>query len=365
SLWQGDPHQARWRLRLDQEPLLGRPPSSVRVSRPARRGWRSGAAPTRRVRPPPTSMALTLLVLMLSLVGSASGSGRLGACRSIAVTQAAVSFPHVRSVRAAVAHAAPCDWILVARGVYPGPLTIRIPHLHLRGLDRNRVIVDGAHQVGNGITIEADGVSVEDLTVRNFDRRTANDDATGTQVRWDDVDGWWGRYLTAYDTGLLGGYGLWAARSRDGGLDHVYASGFDDSGLYVGACRDCRAVVEHALAERNQVGLAATNASGHFLVQHSIFRDNAVGASFNSSGSDPPPPQFGSCTAGRNRSPAPTLTTTRLARCTIFRDNQVVDNDSLDVPTNTAGVRPGAGIGIDLRELRRSDRRQRPRRQPQ
>src|SRR5439155_1199316 len=84
---------------------------------------------------------------------------------------------------------------------------------------------------------------------------------------------------------------------------------------------------------------AATNASGHFLVQHSIFRDNAVGASFNSSGSDPPPPQFGSCTAGRNRSPAPTLTTTRLARCTIFRDNQVVDNDSLDVPTNTAGVR--------------------------
>ena len=292
--------------------------------------------------------AVVVLVLSLSLLGSASNSSSLRACRAIAVTRAAVSFPHLRSLQAAVTQARPCDWILVAPGVYPGPVTIRSPELHLRGLDRNRVIVDGAHRVGNGITIEADDVSVENLTVRNFDRRTANEDATGTQVRWDGVDGWWGRYLTAYDSGLLGGYGLWASRSRDGGLDHVYASGFDDSGLYVGACRDCRAVVEHALAEHNLVGLAATNASGHFLVEHSLFRDNAVGASFNSSLSDPPPPQLGACSAGQNRSPAPTLTTTRLARCTIFRDNQLLHNDALAVPSNTASFRPGSGIGVDL-----------------
>src|SRR5207253_10778799 len=51
---------------------------------------------------------------------------------------------------------------------------------------------------------------------------------------------------------------------------------------------------------------------------------------------------------GRNRSPAPLLATARLARCTIFRLNTVLDNNALDVPSNTASVRPGAGIGVEL-----------------
>jgi len=292
--------------------------------------------------------ALVVLVLLLPLAGSAGGGGSVRGCRAIAVTRRAVSFLHVRSLQVAVDQARPCDWILVAPGVYRGPVTIRTGDLHVRGLDRDRVVLDGDHKVGNGITVEANDVWVENLTVRNFDRRSRNDDATGTQVRWRGVHGWWGRYLTVYDTGLLGGYGLWAARSFGGGLNHVYASGFDDSGLYVGACRDCRTLVADAVAERNMVGLAATNASGHFQVERSLFRWNAVGASFNSSLSDPPPPQLGTCDAGRNRSPAPVLATTRLARCTVFRDNRVLDNNGLDVPSNTAAVRPGAGIGVDL-----------------
>jgi hypothetical protein len=290
--------------------------------------------------------SVTVLALLLALAGSASGRSGAPACSAIAVTRQAVPFPHVRSLRAAIARARPCDWILVAPGVYRGAATIRVPDLHVRGLDRNRVILDGGHRVGNGITIEADDVWVENLTVRDFDRRSRNDDATGTQVAWRGVHGWWGRYLTAYDTGLLGGYGLWAARSQGGAFDH--ASGFDDSGLYVGACHDCRALVEHAVAEHDLVGLAATNASGHFRVEDSLFRRNAVGVSFNSSQSDSPPPQLGTCDAGANRSPAPVLATTRLARCTVFRDNRVLDNNALDVPANTASVRPGAGIGLAL-----------------
>src|SRR4029077_1247682 len=136
--------------------------------------------------------------------------------------------------------------ILVAPGVYRGAIAIRTPDLHVRGLDRNRVVIDGGHRAGNGITIEADGVSIENLTVRNFDRRSVNDDTTGNQVMWRGVRGWSARYLTTYDTGLRGGYGVWVSRSRGGVIDHVYASGFSDSGLYVGACRDCRAVVEHS-----------------------------------------------------------------------------------------------------------------------
>ena len=292
--------------------------------------------------------AFVAFVLSLPLACSASGQAGTRACQTIAVTRDAVSYPHVRSPQAALVQARPCDWILVAPGVYPGPVTIRTSDLHLRGLDRNRVVIDGGHRVGNGIAVEADQVWVENLTVRNFDRRSPNDDRGGTQVRWRGVRGWWGRYLTAYDTGLFGGYGLWASGSVGGGLDHVYASGFDDSGLYVGACGDCHARVEQAIAERNPIGLAATNASGHLLVEHSLFRANEVGVSFNSSQSDPPPPQLGTCDAGANRSPAPLVRTTRLARCTVFRENRVLDNNASDVPTNTASVRPGTGIGIDL-----------------
>jgi len=291
---------------------------------------------------------LLVLVVLLLLTGVMGGKSAPRGCRTIAVSESAVPFGHVRSLQAAVAEARPCDWILIAPGVYPGPVTIRTPALHLRGLDRNRVVVDGGHAVGNGITVEADGVSVENLTVRNFDRRSPKDDAAGTQVAWRGVRGWAGRYLTAYDDGLFGGYGLWASGSVGGGLDHVYASGFDDSGLYVGACRDCRALVEHATAERSLVGLDATNASGHLLVERSLFRENAVGVSFNSSLSDPPPPQLGTCDAGANRVLAPALTTTRLARCTIFRENRVLANNAFDVPANTASVRPGAGIGVEL-----------------
>jgi hypothetical protein len=291
---------------------------------------------------------LVLLGLLLTSAGSASGRVPVPDCRTIAVSQGAVPYAHVRSIQTAVDRARPCDWVLIARGVYHGAITIRTADLHLRGLDRNHVIVEGGHEVGNGITVEANGVSIENLTVRNFDRRSVNDDSTGNQVLWRSVRNWFGRYLTTYDTGLLGGYGLWASRSRYGVLDHVYASGFSDSGFYVGACGDCRAVIEHSLAERNLIGFAATNASGHLVVESSTFRFNAVGASFNSSESDPPPPQLGTCAAGANRSPTPMLTTTRLARCTVFRNNDVVDNNALGVPSDTAAVRPGSGIGLDL-----------------
>jgi len=252
------------------------------------------------------------------------------------------------SIQAAVERARPCYWVVVAPGVYPGPVRITTPDLRLVGLNRDTVVVDGGHRDGNGITVEADGVSVENLTVRNFDRRFRNDDRSGNQVLWWGGEGWQGRYLTVCDSGLRGGYGIWVGRSRDGVLNHVAASGFADSGLYVGGCRDCRALIEHSLTERNLVGLAATNASGHFVVESSLFEGNAVGVSLNSSLSDPPPPQLGTCDAARNRSAAPTLAFTRLARCTILRDDRVTENNSLDVPAETSSVRPGAGIGIDL-----------------
>ncbi len=119
-----------------------------------------------------------------------------------------------------------------------------------------------------------------------------------------------------------------------GRWDHVYASGFNDSGIYLGACRDCRAVIQHALVERNALGYSGTNSSGHVIVQDSVFRLNSVGVSPNSLPGDPPPPQLGTCDAGQNTGPTPTIASAGVAHCTIFRRNVIVDNNDLSTPAN-------------------------------
>jgi hypothetical protein len=157
--------------------------------------------------------ALALAVLLLA---SASASARV-----LIVTQRHVSYPHFTTIQSAVNSARAGDWILIDRGVYVGPVSISTPRLHLRGINRNGVIVDGRHHAGNGITITSSGVWVENLTVRNFDRRKREDSLNGNEVWWKGagpkgsrigIHGWWGQYVTAYDTGLLGGYGLFGRR---------------------------------------------------------------------------------------------------------------------------------------------------------
>jgi hypothetical protein len=227
------------------------------------------------------------------------------------VTQRHVGYPHFTSIQGAVRAARKGDWILIDRGHYRGSVVIKKDRLHLRGLDRNRVVLDGRHRKNvNGIEVrKADGVSIENLTVRNFDRR-GKDGENGNAIWWNGGDGsgrigmhgWYGRYLTAYDTGVTGGYGLFASNAVRGWWKHVYASGFDDSGLYIGACRDCRALVQDALAERNALGYSGTNSGGHLVVEHSVFRHNAFGVAPNSlNNDDQPPPQDGACNASANR----------------------------------------------------------------
>src|SRR5215470_10540192 len=167
------------------------------------------------------------------------------------------------SIQDAVDAARPGDWILIAPGDYheqadhraAGPATepgagvmIRTPSIHLRGLDRNGVIVDGTkpgsapcdaamsaqdfgpldadgNPVGrNGIEVfEVDGVSIENLTVCNF-MRTGNG---GNEIWFNGGDGtgtinigpYHGAYLTATST-YFGGpdqprgeYGIFVSNS--------------------------------------------------------------------------------------------------------------------------------------------------------
>jgi hypothetical protein len=254
----------------------------------------------------------------LSLLAAASALARVEV-----VTKRTVSYPHFRTIQAAVNAARAGDWILIDRGVYRESVRITKDRLHLRGLDRNRVILDGRHRRNvDGIEVfKADGVWIENLTVRNFDRARGRqgDGDNGNEIWWNGGDGsgrigmhgWYGQYLTAYDTGLHGGYGLFTSNAVGGWWKHVYASGFNDSGLYIGACRECRGL-------------------------NSLAND------------DPPPPQDGACNSGANRSKTPTFASTQIARCTVFRNNQIVNNDNLTSPAQGDPLNAPWGIGVEM-----------------
>jgi hypothetical protein len=68
----------------------------------------------------------------------------------------------------------------------------------------------------------------------------------------------------------------------------------------------------------------------------------------NSTLSDLPPPQLGTWDAGTNRRATPTIASTTMARCTVFRENRIVANNNPAAPANTSSFRPGSGIGIAL-----------------
>ena len=78
------------------------------------------------------------------------------------------------------------------------------------------------------------------------------------------------------DPASQGSYGLFVSNSVHGEWDHVYAFGFSDSGLYVGACPDCYGTVCARSRQNNQMGYSGTNVGGHLIVQDSVFRHNGV-----------------------------------------------------------------------------------------
>jgi hypothetical protein len=306
-----------------------------------------------------TRVVATLILTVGVSVGCVTLTAAASAAtpKTLVVTQRHAPYRHYATIQSAVDAAHPGDWILIDRGVYAGSVVITKRGLHLRGIDRNAVVIDGKHAPRtNGIEVrKADNVHIDNLTVRDFDRQTINGPA-GNQIWWNGGDGsgrigargWWGSYLTAYDTGVLGGYGLFASNSVNGSWKHVYASGFADSGLYVGACRDCHAKIDHATAENNALGYSGTNAGGHLVVSNSTFRSNSVGIAPSSLAHDDlPPPQDGACGSGANRSPLPTFRSTHIRHCTIFRDNRVLDNNNLSTPTDAATSVAPWGVGLE------------------
>ncbi len=297
-----------------------------------------------------------------------------------------------RSIQAAVDAARPGDWILVAPGDWktksfrapkgarstPAGILITTPRLHLRGMNRNTVVVDGtkpgsakcsrakaAQNLGpkkaktavglNGIMVyKADHVSVENLSACNFLNGSGGNAGNGNEIWWNGgadsgkVGGWgfYGSYLTTTSTFYRGeataaAYGIFSSNWSGGTWDRLYASNFNDSGLYIGACRQvCNQTVNHAWAEYNALGYSGSNSGGRLIVEHSQFDNNEDGFDTNSQNGDNPPPQNGACPKGVS-SPIHMA-----GRCWVFMHNYVHDNNNPNIAS--AGLAAAGPVGTGM-----------------
>jgi len=364
----------------------------------ARRPWR------------PATMALATLVLaggVLSACGSSSSSSSAptpGAGTVLLVGTYRGHAGRYASIGAAVRAARSGDWILVAPGDYHetadesgaptapgngdmGGVMITTPDLHLRGMDRSTVIVDGtkagssgpcsaspaAQNYGavsagppvgrNGILIwKADGVSVDNLTVCNF---LAGTGASGNEIWWNGGDnsgqiglkGYSGHYLTATSTffsrqgtpvqqeATAAEYGIFSSNSAGPAVwNETYASNFNDSGMYVGACHQaCDITIDHAWDEFNALGYSGTNSGGALVIEHSQFDNNQDGLDTNTQiAGDPPAPQNGAC-PDHGISPI-----THTHSCWVFIHNDSHDNNNPNVPEAGDAAAGPTGTGMTL-----------------
>ncbi len=244
----------------------------------------------------------------------------------VCVAQAAASGPcagYARTfvtIQAAVNAAVPGQMILIAPGVYQEAVRVCTPHLTLRGMDRNQVVLDGGNLLGDGVYvgaqiclggIPADDVIIENMTARHY---------AGNGFYWDGVTGYRGSYLTAYDNG---DYGIYAFGARRGQFDHDYASGSPDSGFYIGQCYPCDALISHVTSEGNALGYSGTNAGGNLVIRDSVWDDNGTGILPNTLDSEKLAPEHQ----------------------TIIVDNLVYNNNNASAPFKSLEY-PSIGTGI-------------------
>ena len=293
----------------------GRPPAGLTgVADPARRVARAVAL---------------LVVFVISACLAGCGGGATNATATPASGRVINVPGDQATVQAALDRARPGDVVLLAAGIYRDAVTISRPGVTLRGVDRNTVVFDGGYRKETAITVAADGGTVENLTVHGYNANgvfvsgaagKTVDPAKTFGVGDDVLKGWRVSYVTSYDNGL---YGIYAFAARYGRIDHSYASGHPDSGLYVGQCKPCDTVVTDSTATGNAIGYYGTNASGGVYVIRSVFRGNRVGLTPNSQKMEKLAPQSETVVAG----------------------NLVIDNDN---PQSPAVPKGAFGLGIAI-----------------
>ncbi len=273
----------------------------------------------------------------LTLVVGCGGEGGPDRGRRPAGAQVTIRVPaDAPTISGAVALARPGDLVLVAPGVYHESVRIDTARVTLRGASRDRVVIDGRLRQPNGVVVAAPGVAVENLTVRNNTQNGVL--VTGSAKAADGQPGRSGGYdtgdepvtflksfLVSYVTATRNGlYGIYAFSAQNGVIEHSYASGGADSGIYVGQCKPCRVVVRDNIAELNAVGYEGTNASEDMYVVGNRLVGNRVGLTTDSDHQEKLLPQQGAVIAG----------------------NLIAANQQRATPVQADGGW-GTGIGID------------------
>ncbi|MFF0753348.1 right-handed parallel beta-helix repeat-containing protein [Streptomyces sp. NPDC004267] len=215
------------------------------------------------------------------------------------------------TISAAVSSARPGDLVLVAPGVYHESVKLSTPRVTLRGESRDKVVIDGRLRQPNGVVVAAPGVAVENLTVRNNTQngvlvtgsaKAADAGLPGHGGGYDTGDEpvtFLKSFLVSYVTATRNGlYGIYAFSAQNGVIEHSYASGGADSGIYVGQCKPCRIVVRDNIAELNAVGYEGTNAGGDMYVIGNRLVGNRVGLTTGSNHQEKLLPQQGAVFAG-------------------------------------------------------------------
>ena len=235
------------------------------------------------------------------------------------------------TIQDAVNASDPGDLVLIKPGVYYEEVVVNVPSITIRGWDRNKTIIDGEFERGNGILVAGvDGVTIENITARN---------ALLNGFYWATVKGYRGSYLTAYNNG---DYGVYAFDAVDGVLDHSYATGSPDAGFYIGQCYPCDAIVNNVVSEYNGLGYSGTNSGGSLYITSSIFRNNKGGLAPNTLDSELLPPEretfiIGNLIENNNNYNSPATNSTYLSygngvviaggNNNIIKNNVIVDHD--------------------------------------
>lgn len=224
--------------------------------------------------------------------------------------------------------------ILISAGTYTDTLEVQADDVTVRGEDRNAVILDGELTRSNGVVGTGERVTVENLTVRNFLQNgvliTGVTDENGAGVaRGPDgylpdqtpppVPGYLVQYVTAENNGL---YGIYAFNRTDGVIRDNLASGGSDSGIYVGQCEQCAALVQDNVVTFNASGVELANASGVVITGNRIVH-NRIGISVLSNYLEAHGPTRGVRIIG----------------------NLIADNDEPQTPAQAGGAF-GVGVGL-------------------
>src|SRR2546428_8102367 len=181
--------------------------------------------------------SLLVLTAALLFIGTASGTPSLAAPgpRVLRVGTFNGISGQFSTIQAAVNAARPGDWILVGPGDYhehgtkTDGVLITTPGIHLRGMERNSVIVDGTsasaprpcasdakYQIlggRNGIKVfKASDTHVENLTVCNF---LTGPNGGGNEIWWNGGDGSGGIGMDTQSGGLFN-----SSTNYNQGVDH-------------------------------------------------------------------------------------------------------------------------------------------------